>query len=165
MKKNHRNGSQRVGPRSFVASVGAAGLRVPSALLSVLSLSVCASGCSDYQTKAERRSGFYVSVADLSPDVWMGQPRAELRVVGAERVRVFALAPPCSSGGNLKIWLGHDSREFRYLGKFILENKWTEIVSVEVDGPTSFFLEAGMPGCRAEGDERVLFAGVEVQMS
>lgn len=131
--------------------------------LPLIALSVCLSCSPVDELQVERRFGFYTTWVDDSTDVWMGQRTAGLRISGHGKGTIWSTLPSCQDHGSMEIWLGEGSTDFTLFGLFDLTTDWTPIASLKVDGSLEVFLKVNQPACQPDGDERPLFAAIEVR--
>jgi hypothetical protein len=136
---------------------------LPGFLLSLFILPACLSDSPADDLEVERRFGFYTTWVDDSTDVWMGQRTAGLRISGYGNGTIWSALPPCQDNGSVEIWLRKGSTDFTLFGLFDLTIEWTSIASLQVDGSLDVFLKVNQRGCQPDGDERPLFAAIEVK--
>lgn len=148
-----------------VSGSGAKNLGVLKSLriLLALTMPVCIACSSSEELQIERRFGFYSTWSDSETDVWTGQSAAGIRMSGTAEVVVSVALPKCAGEGAITVWLGDNKGQLGPFDTFSVDREWVEIMRLELLGTRDLFFKTETPGCRNEGDQRLLYAAIDVR--
>ena len=82
---------------------------------------------------------------------------------GTANVVVSAALPKCAGEGAITVWLGDDEGQLEPFDTFSVDREWAEIMRLELFGTRDLFFKVETSGCRMEGDQRLLYAAIDVR--